>query len=35
MDFGSMANIAFLLLFAAAGGLGLWMWIKQKREEGD
>ena len=35
MDFGTMANIGFLLLFAIAGGFGIWMWIKRKREEGD
>ena len=35
MEFGSIANIAFLLLFAVAGGLGLWIWMKKKQEEGE
>jgi len=35
MSFSSIANIAFLVLFLIAGGFGLWMWIKKRREEGD
>ena len=34
MDFGSIVNIAFLVLFVVAGVFGLWSWIKDRKKKG-
>jgi len=35
MNFSSIANIAFVVLFLIAGGFGLWLWIRGKKERGE